>query len=185
MKKVYIITGYGASSADHWFNSVKQMLEQRDIQTTIAQMPRPDQPDVSAWLKYMDSLLVDIDKDTVIVAHSLGCITLVRHLLARQLTPHVKGLIFVSPFANKLATLPILDTFIDSALDISKIKECAAHRDVIVSTNDTIVPPMLSLEFAKTIDATVHTVENGGHFLAEDQYTTFEDVVNLVIKDFK
>ena len=185
MKKAYIITGYGASPSDHWFNSVKQTLEEEGIQTTISQMPDPDRPNITTWLNYMDTLLAEADEDTVIIAHSLGCITLVRHLLAKQPLPHVKGLVFVSPFAAPLPTLPMLDTFIDTAVDISRLKTIAPFRDVIISTNDTIVPPRLSREFAAAIGATIHSVENGGHFLAEDTYTTFSDVATIVTEDFR
>lgn len=185
MKKAYIITGYAASPTDHWFGSVKQALEREGIKTTIAHMPHADQPEVSAWLTYMDRLLSDVDQETVIIAHSLGSITLVRHLLARRPASHIKGLIFVSPFADRLPTLPALNTFIDPTIDVSLIRDIAAHRDVIVSTNDTIVPSALSLKFAKTIDAHTHTIENGGHFLAEDQYTSFKYLADMVMQYFE
>lgn len=184
MKKVYIITGYGATAQDHWFVAVRDALHARGVHAEIAAMPNPNEPDIKAWLAYMGTFLADIDDDTIIIAHSLGCITTMRYLSAQSNDVHLKGLILVSPFAEKLPSLPVLDSFTNEPIDLKRIRGIADECEVIVSTNDAIVPSSLSYRFAEAIQGTIHAVEDAGHFLAEDGYTTFDLVSQLTIEAF-
>jgi predicted alpha/beta hydrolase family esterase len=184
MKKAYIVTGYGATDKDHWFESVQNTLQGRGIQTKIARLPHPDQPDLDDWLEYLRHFLIDLDKETVIIAHSLGCITTIRYLI--QAHPmHLRGLILVSPFAEKLPSLPELDEFTKGTIKLRAVIELADIREVIVSTNDSIVPPVLSRTFAGDIQAGIHTIKEAGHFLASDGYVHHSLVSRLTIDALK
>jgi predicted alpha/beta hydrolase family esterase len=49
---------------------------------------------------------------------------------------------------------------------------------VYLSDNDDLVPPKLTIELAKEIDAPYITVPNGGHFLGREGYTKFQQLVD-------
>ena len=47
-KKVYIIHGYAATPTDHWFQYVKQILENEDIVVSILEMPDSTHPTLNS-----------------------------------------------------------------------------------------------------------------------------------------
>lgn len=47
-----------------------------------------------------------------------------------------------------------------------------------MSDNDDLVPPQLTIQLAKDIDAPYITVPNGGHFLGREGYTEFPQLVD-------
>ena len=79
--KLYIIPGYRASPTDHWFPWLKQQAEARGSAATVLKMPTPSNPELGEWLKTLQERISDPDKNTFFVAHSLGCITLLRYLI--------------------------------------------------------------------------------------------------------
>jgi len=81
--------------------------------------------------------------------------------------------VLVSPFAEKLPNLPQLDEFSYGKVDIAKVKSYADTCKIIVSDNDTIVSPEATRRFAAAAGVAVYEIKSGGHFLAEDGYTTF------------
>ncbi|GAA1200653.1 hypothetical protein LY12_002982 [Prauserella alba] len=57
------------------------------------------------------------------VAHSLGCITVLRHLASLTAPWHLGTLVLVSGFVDPLPTLPDLDSFIGDGVGPAGIRE--------------------------------------------------------------
>ena len=47
--RAFIIHGYGAGPADHWFPWLGERLSQAGIPTTIPALPDPERPDFDRW----------------------------------------------------------------------------------------------------------------------------------------
>lgn len=179
-KQVYIIHGYGASPANHWFSWLKEKLSADGIVVDILKMPTPLSPNLNEWLKHLFQNANILTKDTYFVAHSLGCVSLLKHLQQTELKEQIGGLVLVSGFTKSLPSFQLLDEFTQERLDYNRIVDKVKKRAVIASKNDPIVPFSFSKELAAEIHADFYAIENGGHFLESDGFTTLPIVYDVL-----
>jgi len=173
--KLYIIPGYRASPTDHWFPWLKQRAEARGSAATVLKMPTPSNPELGEWLKTLQESISAPDKNTFFVAHSLGCITLLRYLDSLPAERQIGGFILVSGFSSLPAgTLSKqLGPFIKDPVDYQHLRKMALQRVVIGALDDPIVPHTYTESLAKSLDAKMVTVAKGGHFMGSDGFTEF------------
>ncbi|NUF12121.1 RBBP9/YdeN family alpha/beta hydrolase [Acinetobacter oleivorans] len=177
MRQIFVLHGYSASIDDHWFLDLKHQIEDEHTTVTLIPFPDSEHPDVEAWQKVLDQQIPKVDENTYFVAHSLGVITLL-HFLQRHEYQNIGGMILVSGFSGPISDFSPLDAYITkSKVDTNYFKDIK-KKLVYLSDNDDLVPPKLTIELAKEIDAPYITVPNGGHFLGREGYTTFPQVVN-------
>ena len=177
MRQIFVLHGYSASIDDHWFLDLKHQIENEYTTVTLIPFPDSDNPDVEAWQKVLDQQIPKVDENTYFVAHSLGVITLL-HFLQRHEYQNIGGMILVSGFSGFISDSSVLNSYITkSKVDTNDFKGIK-KKLVYLSDNDDLVPPKLTIQLAKEIDAPYITVPNGGHFLGREGYTTFPQVVN-------
>ncbi|MEI2558831.1 RBBP9/YdeN family alpha/beta hydrolase [Acinetobacter pittii] len=177
MRQIFVLHGYSASIDDHWFLDLKHQIEDEHTTVTLIPFPDSENPDVNAWQKVLDQQVPKVDENTYFVAHSLGVITLL-HFLQRHDYQKIGGMILVSGFSGFISDSSVLNSYITkSKVDTNYFKDIK-KKLVYLSDNDDLVPPKLTIELAKEIDAPYITVPNGGHFLGREGYTTFPQVVN-------
>lgn len=177
--RVYIIHGYQASAQSHWFPWVKRTLEQQDFEVQVLALPAPDHPDIDAWLDCLRDN-IKLGSQTYLIGHSLGCITLLRYLEEQQQA--VAGMALVSGFAEPLSFLPVLDPFSAAPLDAEKLVRLVPQRIVMAAQDDHIVPYPYSLRLAEKLDADWELFERGGHFMAQDGFTEFPALYDVMIR---
>lgn len=170
-KHVYIIHGYMAKPSDHWFPWLKKRLMASGFDADVLPMPQSDRPRARAWDRFLGQRIARHDEDTFFVAHSLGCISLLRHLDERQ--DRVGGVVLVSGFSEPLPGLPQLDEFALCQGKLGSIGALAGRRTVIAARDDGIVPYAATQRLAGHLDARLVTVDRGGHFLGSDGFREF------------
>ncbi|EXS02462.1 serine hydrolase family protein [Acinetobacter sp. 225588] len=177
MRQIFVLHGYSASIDDHWFQDLKHQIEDEHTTVTLIPFPDSEHPDVDAWQKVLDQQIPKVDEDTYFVAHSLGVITLL-HFLQKHDYQNIGGMILVSGFSGLISDSSVLNIYITkSKVDTDYFKD-TKKKLVYLSDNDDLVPPKLTIELAKEIDAPYITVPNGGDFFGREGYTAFPQVVN-------
>lgn len=177
MRQIFVLHGYSASIDDHWFLDLKHQIENENTTVTLIPFPDSENPDVDAWQKVLDQQIPKVDENTYFVAHSLGVITLL-HFLQRHDYQNIGGIILVSGFSGPISDFSSLDGYITKSKVDTNYFKGIKKKLVYLSDNDDLVPPKLTIELAKEIDAPYITVPNGGHFLGREGYTKFPQVVN-------
>ncbi|ADG93246.1 protein of unknown function DUF1234 [Arcobacter nitrofigilis DSM 7299] len=178
IKNVYIIHGYGASAEHHWFPWLKKELEKKDTNVVILNLPAPNSPNSNEWSNALKEQIKIIDKNSYFIAHSLGCISLLKFLEALPNSTKIGGYILVSGFNAPLFILKELDAFLKPTIDYEKLKNISSNRVVISSKDDSIVPFNLSNNLSNSLDAKLLVEEKGGHFLETDGFEEFPLVLN-------
>ena len=171
--KVYIVHGYSASPESHWFPWLADQLAENDVKTHILPMPDSAHPDADTWIGYLARHIPTHDEHSYFIGHSLGCITLLRHLSALPEASRIGGIVLVAGFAESLPEYPKLDHFTAPGIDAHKIIGMTEHRAVVLSLDDSIVPPKKTERLSERIQAELYKVEHAGHFMAQDGFTTF------------
>lgn len=180
MKKVYIIHGYSASSNDHWFPwFVEKVHAMYGIEVEVLRMPTPETPQVEAWLEKLRDKISTPNNETFIIAHSLGCITLLRYLDALPESFALGGMILVSPFDKPLEIFPNLDAFVDTKLDYAKLSRNILQKHVIFSDNDMYVPSYVSKTLGAKLDSALLEIPRGGHFLGIEGFEMFPELYEV------
>tara|TARA_B100000678_G_scaffold274816_1_gene266212 strand:- start:74 stop:724 length:651 start_codon:yes stop_codon:yes gene_type:complete len=175
-KTVYIVHGYMAGPTDHWFAWLKDEIEREGGSAKILAMPDSQDPDPAAWDRTLGSEIDTLDKNTFIVAHSLGTVASMRYLQAHP-DDRIGGLILVSGFDRRLPNIPELDGFMDwQPIAHDTLRRMTDNRAVITAKDDEIVAPELSVALARSLDAELIELDRGGHFLGSGGFHTFPQV---------
>ncbi|MBX4268652.1 RBBP9/YdeN family alpha/beta hydrolase [Clostridium estertheticum] len=180
---IYAIHGYTSSSQAEWFPWLKEHFKNSPVKIDIPNMPDSGDPHLEPWLKHLRKNVLDIDENTIFIGHSLGCVTILRYILEKNIK--IKGAILVSGFINENPMdeqTEGLQEFVDGSLDIARIKSLISSRIVITATDDDIVPTEATQKLAKVVDANLIILSSGKHFIARDGYSDFPVLLNEIQK---
>ena len=75
-------------------------------------------------------------------------------------------------FAENPPLLPQIASFTEPGFDAENIIRQVQQRAVVASDNDASVPFEITRRLSELIDARLHVIENGGHFLMGEGFTT-------------
>lgn len=167
-KRAVIFHGYGASPADHWFGWLAERLEADGIPTAVPAFPHPMDPDPERWEDEVRAALGTPDERSIVIAHSLGCVTVLRYLRSLRGSWRLGTLILVSGFVDRLPALPDLDAYVAEGCDVTGLSAHIGRLVVIRSDDDPFVPTALTDRLADLLGAPVRVVPDAGHFLASD-----------------
>lgn len=174
-QRASIFHGYGATPADHWFESLAEQLEADGIPTVIPALPRPLEPISDQWDQVVRTALDTIDEHSIIVAHSLGCLTVLRYLRSLTGPWRLGTLVLVSGFVELLPALPDLDDFIAEGCDVIGLSEHVDRIAILRSDEDPFVPTGHTDHLADLLGVAVQVVPGAGHFLATDGVTSLRE----------
>ena len=179
---VYIVHGFMASPSDHWFQWLKEKLEKRGISAKVLELPDSSAPKPSIWQQTLSENIDNLNESTFIVAHSIGSVSVLNYLDRREGVKSIGGLILVSGFTAPLPELPQLNGFVDHQVNFEKIVKLTPQRAVIGSPQDPIVPYSLTKALARDLRVDLYSIDDAGHFLAEDGYDSFPQLLDLLLK---
>lgn len=168
MTQIYVVHGYTASPEENWFPWIQQQADQAGVALKVLRLDPSPTPILSTWDQQMAEQIGRLGPETIVIAHSLGCLASL-HFLSHQLKDtgiQIAQLILVAGFNRRLGRLEEVNPFIDAAqIDFDLIQQQVKSRIVIYSKGDDRVAPHFSLEQAKSLDAEVIETQHQGHFI--------------------
>lgn len=172
--KVFIIHGYQSSPEQHWFPWLATKIEQMGSQCEIVHLQGSDQPDFATWRQNLEAQVHPLNEQTIIVAHSLGCISVLDYLSEALNGRLIKAIFMVAGFNEKLTALPELNQFVQQAkLNDALLRFRIQQRYSLFSCNDPFVPAPLSIRFGQLLNAQMIEVKKAGHFIQSDGLSEF------------
>lgn len=167
--RAVIVHGYNGYPAKHWFPWLAAELVDAGFPVTRVALPNPTRPHPAAWADALAEQAGSLD-GAVVVAHSLGCFTTLRHLAAHP-NDTLAGLVLVAGFDAKSDALPQLDPFIGEGVDTEALLPRLGEVAVIMSDADHIVPGTDTEAMAKRLGVEPMVVPGAKHFLYSDGVT--------------
>lgn len=167
--RAVIVHGYNGYPAKHWFPWLAAELVDAGFPVTRVALPNPARPHPAAWADALAEQAGSLD-GAVVVAHSLGCFTALRHLAARP-NQTLAGLVLVAGFDAKSGALPQLDPFIGEGVNTEALLPRLGEVTVIMSDGDHIVPGADTEAMAKRLGVEPIVVPDAKHFLYSDGVT--------------
>ncbi|WP_216696050.1 RBBP9/YdeN family alpha/beta hydrolase [Dietzia psychralcaliphila] len=175
-----IFHGYGATPEDHWFGWLAERLDRTGVSTQIPALPDSTSPSPDRWATTTAEALGQPGHESVIIAHSLGCLTVLRHLASLTEPWRVGTLVLVSGFVDKLPALPALDEFIGDGVNLSGVRERVGSLTIMRSDDDSHVPVGHTDRLAHLLGTSALVVPGAGHFLATDGVTTLPQALAAI-----
>ena len=129
MKNVFIFHGTEGYPEENWFPWLKQELEKLDYQVYVPHFPSPPKipAKISEWFDVLKEYEKYINKDTILIGHSLGGIFNLR--LLEKLEYPVKAGIFIPSVLINTMKKQIIITINEM---ISKPSSCSRVQSQIV-----------------------------------------------------
>ena len=169
MKRVVIVHGYKGSPETNWKPWLKRELEAHGYAATVPEMPNTDNPDALAWVSKLAETIGEPNKDTYLVGHSLGCITILRYLELLHQDQKIGGAILVAGFGEKFQQYQGgHDSFFDHELNWQAIREHCAKFVAVHSDDDPNVEYAQLNFLAQKLHAKAVGVHGMGHFGSAD-----------------
>ena len=183
MKNYFIIHGSFVDSKTDWYPWLKEELTKLG-QNVIA----PDFPvgleiqNYDTWKNELDKYKEYINENTVFIAHSIGPIFIVKYVIENNIK--IDSLYSISGFSG-LINIKDFDKVNSSFFmkDISSFENNCSNRISFFSDNDPFVPYNLLDSFSKKINSEVHIIKNGGHFIEDDGYSSFKELLDTIVKN--
>ena len=172
--KVFIVHGYQSAPDDHWFPWLAQHIKQTGHECEIVQLQGSDQPDLATWKQNLTTQVQPLNDQTIIVAHSLGCLSTLDFLSEALNGRILKAIFLVAGFHEKLSSLPELNLFIQQArLNDALLRFRIQQRYSLFSCNDPFVPAPLSIRLGQMLNAQMIEIKQAGHFMQSDGFHEF------------
>ncbi|HEX5656465.1 MAG TPA: alpha/beta hydrolase [Polyangiales bacterium] len=161
-----IVPGLGGSGPEHW----QTRWEALDLRCTRLEQADWDQPRRGEWVDVLERAVLAAPSEVVLIAHSLGCIT-VAHWAARGSVQRVRGALLVAP------------ADVEQGIALDAVPRCFApvplaplpFRSIVVASADD---PYASLEraraFAHAWGAEFEDVGAQGHINADSHLGDWE-----------
>lgn len=171
MKRVFIIHGYTGYPDKNWFPWLKDELEKITIDVVAPSMPNTLMPRLEKWLPHLQQIVGDLDEDTYLVGHSLGCPTILRFLEQLPEGKKVGGVVLVAGFAEPIRLIN-LNGFTEDAWHDEKIRASTNEIVLVNSDDDEHVPLDMGERMRDRFDAKLIVLHNAGHINEKSGHMT-------------
>jgi len=181
-----IVHRWAGGSNDDWRPWLKTELEKLGFEVLVPEMPGSEAPEIQKWVGKLKEVIGTPDADTFFVGHSIGCQTILRYL--ETIDTKVAGAVFVSGWFDLLnledkKTKKIAKPWIETPIDLSKVKKVLPKSTLIISDND----PYGAFEYNKKKFSELYSkiviLHNAGHITEDDGFTELPEVLKE-IKEF-
>jgi len=167
--KYFTIPGYGGSSEEHWQTYFERSLPNCER----IEQANWDKPECSEWVKTVaDKITAWKDSDIIIIAHSLGCITLAHWVDRFQ--RKVKAALLVAP--------PDLESQTDNLHDFkpTPLIRLPFPTILVASDNDPWCPKEKAELLANHWGSQFILLEQAGHINAQAGFGKWDEGLELV-----
>ncbi|MEI8060803.1 MAG: alpha/beta fold hydrolase [Candidatus Berkelbacteria bacterium] len=187
MKKVIIVHGWGGNPSGDWFPWLKEKLEANSVEVIVPAMPDTLRPTIDAWVSALADAAGNIDEDTILVGHSIGCQTILRFVEKLPENTKIGGIILVAAWLHlsdetwdEEYTKEIAKPWLETPINFEKIKNHTKNVVCIQSEDDPYVPVADAAIFEEKLVAKIILLKNSGHIAAEDGITDLPEVLKQI-----
>lgn len=174
MKRAILVHGWDGRIDKNWFPWLQNELFELGYFVQPITMPNPASPDKLSWVKHLKNH-ISIDKKTIIIAHSLGCIAIIRYLESTKEVP--KGILFVAPFVENVGNWKTVESFFRGNINWKHLSKC--NVSTLHSDNDPYVPKEQRFLFKEKCEATCYVEHGVGHFDGNKYSKILQIIKNL------
>ncbi|MFZ2521985.1 MAG: alpha/beta hydrolase [Minisyncoccia bacterium] len=185
MKKVYLIHRWDWGPNDDWRPWLKNELEKIGFSVFSPQMPDPNVPVIGKWVKHIEGMVENLDEETYLIGHSIGCQTILRYL--QSVDVPVGGAVFVSGWFNLYnledeETKEIAKPWIETPINLEKIKRVLPKSTLIISNNDPYDCLEENIKKFTELGSKIKILDGAGHITEEDGFSELPEALEAILE---
>lgn len=166
-----------------WKPWLKQELLEKDYQVDVPAMPNAVHPTLDEWLLHLQQTVGSPNKETILVGHSLGVITILRYLEGLKQSERIGAAFFVAGFSEDLEYEEYkgeLSSFFPKPVNFEEIKRHCDRFGVLHSEDDEWVDIKHAHIFEEKLGATAIIQQGKGHYGPSDGATELPALMELI-----
>jgi len=181
-RNIIIFHGTGGNPKGNWFPWLKKELAKKGCQVFVPKFPTPEGQFLKSWLNVLENYKKYINKESILIGHSLGGLFLLRVL--ERLKKPIYAAFFISVSVGVKPILYYKSDFKFSGFDFDwkKIKSNVYKFFVFHSDNDPYICLDNGKKLAKEIGTELIFIPQAGHLNSESGYTKFERLLKEINK---
>lgn len=184
MNKIYIVHCWDGTKDDGWYPWLDEKLTSENNKVFRFNMPNTANPKIGEWVSFLDQQINNLDENTYLVGHSIGCQTILRYLQLKDVTK-IGGILLVAPWLDLLDYAIEDEESYDTAMpwltekiDFEKVKKFTNNIHCIFSDNDYFVSIDQKDKFEKLLGAKTLVVSGKGHISEEDGVNELDEILD-------
>lgn len=189
MKKVYIVHGWDGSPNEPLFVWLDKNLSENGYEVKRLSMPNPETPVIKDWIDALDKE-INLDENTILVGHSVGCQAVMRFLEYKNISFKIKGILLLAPWMHLDQTtieeegeevVEIARPWMETPIDFEKVKTSSENVTAIFSDDDVFVPISEEKFFSEKLGAKTIMEHEKGHFSPAENISELPSALNEII----
>ena len=188
-QRVFIIHGWDGHPDKGWFPWLKSELENRKFQVIVPKLPGNSEPRIQNWVPEISRAVGDVNDHTYFVGHSMGCQAIARYIENLPIGTMAGGAVFVAGFFTRLTNIEnddisrsVVAEWLDTPLDLQKVRAHLGKSIAIFSDNDPFVPLDNQEAFIKELGSEVVVARGQGHFSGSNGVTALPSALEAILK---
>ncbi len=184
MNKIYIVHCWDGTKDDGWYPWLDEKLSNENNKVFRFNMPNSANPKIGEWVSFLDQQIDNLDENTYLVGHSIGCQTILRYLESKDVTK-IGGVLLVAPWLDLLDYAIEDEESYDTAMpwltekiDFEKVKKFTNNIHCIFSDDDYFVSIDQKGKFEKLLGAKTLVVSGKGHISEEDGVNELDEILD-------
>ncbi|MBU4069446.1 MAG: alpha/beta hydrolase [Nanoarchaeota archaeon] len=192
MQRVFIIHGWDGSPEEPMHKWLRKELEEKRFKVIVPEMPNSEEPEIKTWTDKLKEIVINPDKNTYFIGHSIGCQAILRYLENLDAKIKIGGAIFIAPWISlntKIIeeedgkeSVEIAKPWLETPILWDKIKKHINKFVCIFSDNDPYVPLVNKKIFEKKLSSKVIIENNKGHYTQDDNVEENPVVIKELLK---
>jgi predicted alpha/beta hydrolase family esterase len=196
----YVLIHHGWTNTrqpDHWQRNLAHALRLQGHHVSYAQYPETQQPNFDEWsallvaelehLVELRELSGDRSAELILVAHSLGCVNIMKSALEGLIGPQLRAnrTLLVAPAGQeKLDAVPTFRFELESTEAQAELRAALANfaGDVtlVASEDDVWLPKGIRAEYADPLGLEPVIIKGGQHLSLQDGWGKWQGVIDWV-----
>ncbi|HLD02987.1 MAG TPA: alpha/beta hydrolase [Candidatus Nanoarchaeia archaeon] len=181
MTRAIIIHGTESNPDQHWFPWLKKELEKLKIEVIVPKFPTPKGQNFDNWMSVMQPHIRKIDRDTILIGHSVGVAFLLGIVEKFNLKP--KALFSVAGFVGSLWDEkydPLCETFTQRNFNWEKLEKSFGKVFVYQSEDDPYLPMEKSYDLAYKLNGEQKNLNKLGHINQKKFEELLKDIKSIL-----
>jgi predicted alpha/beta hydrolase family esterase len=178
---VFILHCEQADPDQHWYGWLEQQLKSDELIVERVFLADASHPEAEIWQTCLEAQLKGLNERSIVVAHGLSCVAVASFLAKKLHQTTLKAGIFIAGFNDTIPQHPEFYHFIEhSHFESGLLRAKIQRRLVFFSSNDPVIPVPLTFKFSNLLNAQLIEVAQAGHFRAEDGFSTFPQLLQVI-----
>lgn len=186
-KRILILHGWtNRRQPGVWHRILASNLRQAGHQVIYPQFPNTDNPVLAEWQELLEAEISHLaeagEGETIVIAHSLGCINWMQAAVQQIISEPVDRLLLVAPADPKLlGEVPGVDLDLRKRKVVDAVLASARNLTLVASDADPWIPEGVEITFSKPLGIRPIVMPGAAHISLKDGWGHWQGVIDWVL----